>query len=243
MLYKSRLKSQNWAGESIGILVVECFYPFLPGNVVNANSYNFPVRFALVEGGTPERLLYQADMSMLDAVIAGAKKLEAEGVRAIVCACGFFALFHKQVRDAVNIPVMGSSLLQVPFIHQITGKRVGIVTADSSCLKPVHFENTAISPDIPVAIEGLETSQAFHRGILENVGELDDDAICEDVVKAALRLVEKHDDIGAILLECSDTPRYAHAVQAATGLPVFDFTTMIDYVHNALTRVPFKGTM
>ena len=47
--YRSRLKSQSWAGETIGILVLDCFYPYIPGNVANANTFGFPVRYATGE--------------------------------------------------------------------------------------------------------------------------------------------------------------------------------------------------
>ena len=243
MIYKSRLKSQSWAGETIGIMVLDCFYPFLPGNVANATTYDFPVRYAVVEGATAERLLYQADPTLIEPFIAAACKLQDEGVRAITGACGFMALFQKELAAAVDIPVFASSLLQVPFIHQITGKRVGIVTADSTCLKPEHFSGTGISKDIPLAIGGMETKEAFMQGIIANIGELDDDGICKGAVEVAQALKAEHDDLGAILLECSDLPPYAHAIQAATDLPVFDFITMIKYVHTSLACTPYSGVI
>ena len=49
-------------------------------------------------------------------VVEAAKELEAEGVRAIVGACGYFAHFQKQVADAVSVPVFLSSLCQLPLI-------------------------------------------------------------------------------------------------------------------------------
>ena len=36
--------------------------------------------------------------------------------------------------------------------------------------------------------------------------------------------------MSAILLECSNMPPYAYAVQRATGLPVFDCTTLSNYM-------------
>lgn len=241
MIYKSRLKSQSWAGETIGILVLDCYYPFLPGNVANATTFDFPVRYAVVEGATADRLLYQADPTLIEPFITAACKLQNEGVKAIAGACGFMALFQKKIAAAVDIPVLASSLLQVPFMYQITGKRSGIITADSTCLNYAHFLGAGISEDIPLAIGGMETNEAFMRGVIANCGELDDDGIRKGVVKVAQELQAQHEDLGAILLECSDLPPYAHAVQAATGLPVFDFITMINYMHEVHARKPYNG--
>ena len=63
----------------------------------------------------------------------------------------------------------------------------------------------------------------------------------DSVVEAAEKLVTEHDDVGAILLECSDIPPYAYRVQQATGLPVFDFITLINWAHDAVTQTPYYG--
>ncbi|MDX8466898.1 aspartate/glutamate racemase family protein [Mesorhizobium sp. VK23B] len=242
-VYKSRLRSQSWAGETIGIIVLECYYPFLPGNVANASTYTFPVRYALAEGVTGEKLLYGSTESLLEPFIAAAHKLEAEGVKAITGACGFMALFQKEIAASVNIPVFVSSLLQVNFMHQITNKRVGIICADSTCLKPEHLAGTGVSTSVPLAITGMEGCEAFNQGIRANIGELDDEGIRTGIVSVAQDLVSQYPDVGSILLECSDLPPYAHAVQEATGLPVFDFITMINHVHESLSRTRYTGVI
>lgn len=242
-IYKSRLKSQNWAGETIGIIVLDCEYPFIPGNVANATTYNFPVRYAVAEGADNHRLIYHRDPALLEPFIQAAQKLEAEGVHAITGACGFMALFQQEIAASVDIPVLMSSLLQVPFIHQITGKRVGVISADKSNLTQEHLRKSGIAEGIPLALGGMEGNAAFPQAIFYPNGTLADDAICAGVVKVAQRLQVDHADLGAILLECSDLPPYAHAVQAATGLPVFDCVTMINHVHETLTRKPYVGAI
>ncbi len=241
MIYRSRSKSQSWAGETIGIIVLDCEYPYIPGNVANATTYDFPVRYAAVNGATNDRLIYSRDPALLTPFIEAAQKLEAEGVKAITSGCGFMALFQKEIAAAVNIPVFLSSLLQVPFIYQITGKRVGIISASSKNLTPAHLENTGISDTILLAVAGMEDNRAFTQAIFEPDGTLDDDAIREGVVEVAIKLQSDYPDMGAILLECSDLPPYAHAVQAVTGLPVFDFITMIKHVHTTLACRPYAG--
>ena len=38
-------KTQSWYGEQIGILILDAAYPCVPGNVGNATTYDYPVRF------------------------------------------------------------------------------------------------------------------------------------------------------------------------------------------------------
>lgn len=243
MIYRIGRKTQSWYGETIGILILDASYPCIPGNVGNASTFPFPVRYQEVQGATIDRLLNQRDPTLSEAFIQAAMNLRDCGVRAITGACGFMALFQQEVSSALDIPVFLSSLLQIPFLFQITRKPVGILTANAECLTPRHFESCHIGPDIPLAIAGMEKQREFREAILEEKGTLDSSKIEAEVVEVAKELVSRNPNIGSILLECSDLPPYAHAVQAATGLPVFDFITMIEYVHRSFVRTPFTGHM
>ena len=106
-VYKIKSKTRSWDGETIGILILDAAYPCVPGNVGNATTYPFPVRFKEIRGSSIERLLNERDPELLKPFIEGARELEAEGVGAITGACGFMALFQKQVAESVEIPVRG----------------------------------------------------------------------------------------------------------------------------------------
>jgi Asp/Glu/hydantoin racemase len=242
-VYHIHRKTQAWYGESIGILILDAAYPCVPGNVGNASTFPFPVRYEKVTGASIDRLLNQQDPALAEPFIQAAKNLQDHGVKAVTGACGFMALFQQEVARHLEIPVFLSSLLQIPFIHQITGKTTGIITADATCLQTRHFESVGVSPDLPVAIAGMENQPEFVSAVLKEKGSLDSDKVQDEVVAVARELVASRPDIGAILLECSDLPPYGHAVQAAVGLPVFDFFTMIHYVNFALVRSPFSGFM
>ena len=146
--YKIRSKSRSWDGEPIGILILDAAYPCVPGNVGNATTYPFPVRYHEVRGASIERLLNQRDPALLEPFIEGARKLEAEGVRAITGACGFMALFQQEIADSVDIPVFMSSMLQVPFIVRTLkrGQKVGIISANASVMTEQHLRNVGITP-------------------------------------------------------------------------------------------------
>ncbi len=66
-------------------------------------------------------------------------------------------------------------------------------------------------------------------------------AVEGEVVATARRLVDEHESVKAILLECSLLPPYAAAVQQAVNLPVFDYITMINYVFNAVVKQRYDG--
>ncbi|MFN2357091.1 MAG: aspartate/glutamate racemase family protein [Desulfotignum sp.] len=242
-VYHINRKTQAWYGESIGILILDAAYPCIPGNIGNAGTFGFPVRYQKVADASIDRLLNQQDPSLAEPFIQAARKLQDQGVRAVTGACGFMALFQQQVAESVDIPVFLSSLLQIPFIHQITKKKIGIITANASCLRPGHFTSAGVSLDLPLVIAGMEDQPEFRDAVLMEKGSLDSDKIRNEVVEVAKELVQNHPDIGSILLECSDLPPYAHAVQSAVKLPVFDFFTMINYVHTTLVRSPFSGFM
>lgn len=242
-VYTVKRKTQSWYGEQIGILILDAAYPCVPGNVGNATTYDYPVRFQEVRGATIDRLLNQRDPTLRDVFIEAAVDLQSRGVKAITGACGFMAYFQEEVAGAVEVPVFLSSLMQIPFMQALCGGTVGIITADASRLTPRHFEACKVPAHIPLAVAGMEDQKEFREAILEEKGTLDSEAIGDEVTRIALTLTQEHPEIRSILLECSDLPPYAQAIQTATGRPVFDFITMINYVQQSVTRRPYIGSM
>ena len=232
-------------GTSIGILLLNTRIPFIPGDVGNSSTYNFPIVYKVVDDLLTDRLVVEAAPSLAEPIIRAARALESEGVSAITSDCGYMALFQKEVASSVNIPVFLSSWMQVPFINRMLQphKKIGAIVADSRYIRKEILENAGIDDSIPLVIGGLENKQGFWSGIMKEEGILDTDLVETEVLEATTELVHNNPDIGAILLECSCLPPYAAAVQASLGLPVFDFITMINYVYSCLAKSPYTGTM
>ena len=87
----------------------------------------------------------------------------------------------------------------------------------------------------------MEGCPEFENVVFRDQHELDVVRMQEEVVGVATKLVAQHPEVRAILLECSVLPPFARAVQGATHLPVFDFTTLVTMVHSSLVRTPFEG--
>lgn len=231
-------------GESIGILLIDSEAPYIPGDVANATTYDFPVRFQRVSGLTVDRIL-KHDMTALKDVVAAGKELQKEGVRAITSDCGFMILYQEQLARELEVPVFLSSMLQIPFMQQILPQRakVGILTVDSDSLTTDILEKTGSTKLDQLCIQGLQEKPFFSDAFLRETGTLHYKEVEKEVVEAAVKLQQAHGDLGALLLECSVLPPYAASVQEATGLPVFDFVTMIRYMHLAVLQERRKGSM
>ena len=226
----------NLGGFSVGILVLDTRFPRVPGDIGNASTFDFPVLYHPVVGATSDRVVRRTDRELLPRFVEGARALEALGVSAITTSCGFLAKFQSELSAAVAVPVFTSSLMLVPLVHRMLapGRAVGVMTVDASSLGPAHLAGAGITADVPIVVTGLQTEKEFTRVLLEDLEILDVDAARQEHVAVARRLVAEHPQVGAIVLECTNMPPYAADVQAATGLPVFDVTSLIRMVHGAV---------
>ena len=235
----------NICGVTIGVLCLDSSFPKPPGHIKNPSGLSFPVLYETVRGATVAKLVNDPSPEFIVPFIEAAMRLEAEGVRAITGSCGFLALFQRELAEAVSVPLFASSLIQVPLVHNLMGRRgkVGVLTASGPNLTPRHFAAVGAG-DIPVAIQGMEDYREFREVILEGQrSEMDIAKIENEVLAAAKLLVKSNPEVGAMVLECTDMPPYAHKLQQRLGLPIFDLTTLATMVHDAVLRLPYEGIM
>lgn len=227
------------SGYAIGIITVDLIYPKLPGNVANATTYPFPVKYKAVSFEIEQ--LFAGDPAIREQILNAARELEQEGVRAIVGACGYFAHFQKDIAEVVDIPVFMSSLCQLPMIKNAFSpkKKIAVLAASGDDLDNRILEKVGTDTD-RLIVQNIGSLESF-SSIRWGRPEIDNGKLKADLAEIAVKLVEDNPDIGAILLECSDLPPYAKAIQAATGLPVFDFNTMIDLVYHSVVQKTYYG--
>ena len=73
---------------ALGIMLLDTKFPRIPGDVGHPSSYPFPIRKITIPGATIKRAVYEADASLLESFIKGARQLESER-----CLC-----HHEQLR-------------------------------------------------------------------------------------------------------------------------------------------------
>ena len=235
----------NISGVPIGILCLETYYGRPPGHLRNASTFRFPVMYRIVKGATAKRVVMEADSKLLGPFIEAAQDLEKEGVMAVTGSCGFLALFQNELADAVDIPLFTSSLIQIPMIYGMLRRhqKVGILTASKSTLSGAHLKAVG-AEGVPVCVAGMDDQQEFCEVVIEGRrNELDLGRLGKEVLAVVDRLAEDHPEMGALLIECTDLPPFAHLIQERIGLPVFDIVTLTNMVYETLARTPYQGIM
>lgn len=227
----------------IGLLCLDTHFAKPPGHIRCTSSLPFPVRKAVVKGTTIAELLERPSLEFFAPFLDAARELEAAGCAAITGSCGFMALYQQELAAQVSIPVFSSSLIQIPLMHQMAGGRgrVGVITARASALTRAHFEAVGAG-NVPVAVAGMEAQPEFSDVILQNRRTaIDAEKLTAELVAAGWQLLQGAPDVTSVVLECTDLPPYAAALQAALGLPVADLTTLTNMVYSITARSSYQG--
>ena len=230
-------------GYKIGIIVLDSQIPRIPGDLGNATTYRFPVLYKVVKGASIERVVNGTDLSLLQPFIEAAKELEAAGCKAITTSCGFLAIFQKEMSTAVKVPVFTSSLIQINFVRSMLSPEqdIGVIVSEPKNLTQRHLDGVGLTAT-GLVIKGVEDS-CFIRATHTDEPSFDPELMKQQVVDTALNMVRENTNIGAIVLECTNLPPYSAAIHEATGLPVFDIITLINYIYAALSPQEYLGHM
>ncbi|MEM8948134.1 MAG: aspartate/glutamate racemase family protein [Pseudomonadota bacterium] len=227
--------------KTLGILMLNTRFPRVPGDIGDPDTFPYGVRYAVIEPATVDKIV-TADGptgSIMDAFVEAAHGLVDEGVAGLTTSCGFMAIAQKELAGRCRVPVVASSLCQIPLVQSTlpAGKRVGVLTIDSSQLTAAHFVGVGAPTDLP--IEGVEGGRELARIIQNDLPTLDVEKAEADVVDAGRRLIVKAPDVGAIVLECTNMAPYAQSLAAAVGLPVYDIIGLLGWWHRGLTPPAF----
>jgi len=221
-------------GVSIGIIMLDTGFQRLPGDIGNAATWPFPVQYGLVRNVTGRQVLSDKAGDTLEIFVRAANDLVALGVDGITTSCGFLALLQPQLAARCDVPVMTSSLQQIPLVQQLLrpGERIGILTADRDALKPAHFLAIGCSPDHPVV--GMAPDSRFRQNLLQDALIVDHGDHQKEALRMARELMDTYEGIGAIVCECTNLAPHSHAIASTFGVPVFDIVSMTKWFHSGL---------
>ncbi|MEM4091034.1 MAG: aspartate/glutamate racemase family protein [Thermoplasmatales archaeon] len=230
---------KNFYGYELGILMLNSRFPRGIGDVGNALSYDFPVIFHTVKTINIQNAVIKPNENLLEPLIIGAKSLEEIGVKAITTSCGFLVLYQDAIAKELTVPFFSSTLLLIPLIEKIVKNKILIITANSTSLGRNHFRAAGVKNYSRLIVKGLEGMPEFRRAILRDSQDMDRYKIGQEVIKVVADALNEDDNIGSILLECHNLPPYSERISREFGLPVFDFFSLVNLIHESFSKRRF----
>lgn len=227
-------------GATVGILMLETRFPRVIGDMGNAQTWPYPVQYRVVRGATPDLVVRNNAAALSNLFIDAARDLVANGADGITTNCGFLALIQQEMKQAIGVPVATSSLMQVPWIQSLlpAEKQVGILTISAHSLTEQHLNAANVALNTPVV--GTDPNGEFSSGILDDRPTLNLEQCRQENLDAADRLMSASDNIGAIVLECTNMVPYAADIRKLTGVPVYSIYSFVNWFQAGLLPVRFS---
>lgn len=226
-------------GVDIGIMMLETDFPRPVGDVANGMTFAFPIHYEIAFGATPPQVVDHAAEGLLDRFVEAGQRLLKRGARALSTSGGLLAVFQDELTKRLNVPIATSSLLQVGMILKVlpTDQTVGLVTINGSSMDERHFNGAGISEQDRnrLVVIGMEDSKHFYPVVVGEDGPLDVERAVEEIVAACVAAIECNPSIRGFVFECTNLPPASNAVREVTGFPVWDSTTLINWLHGGVT--------
>ncbi len=213
----------------LGIVMLDTRFPRIPGDIGHPEAFGVPVNFRVMKGIWPDRVVQSAAGLRAGRVVPGlvmvARQLARDGAKAITTSCGFLVLLQKELQAAVKVPVITSSLMQLPGLLA-THAKVGVLTISAGKLGQEHIRAAGVPRERlkDVLVQGVDPKGEFATAILGNLLYMDVIKTSEEVVAAAVALKKREPSLEHVVLECTNMPPYREAIEAATGMKTWALT-------------------
>jgi hypothetical protein len=206
----------------LGIIMLDTQFPRPLGDVGHPGTFGVKVHLDKLKGVWPAKVVTSAASLRQARLVPGfqgiVRAMQMRGVQAITTSCGFLVLLQKELQSVAKIPVVTSSLLQLPALLA-KEPQVGVLTIQAASLGAEHLRAAGVPRERlkDVIIQGMPPRGEFVSKILGNQTTLDLAQAEKEVVAAALALQACAPQLKTLVLECTNLPPYQAAMEAATG--------------------------
>ncbi len=213
----------------LGVVMLDTQFPRPEGDIGHPSAFGVPTRRCVVSGAWPDKIVQSGAGLRKGRVVTPmlqlVRRLEHDGARAITTSCGFLVLLQKEMQAAVKVPVITSSLLQLPGLLKLHAK-VGVLTISAGKLGVEHLRAASVPTGrlLDVVVQGVDVKSEFSTAILGNRAAMDLDKAAFEVVAAAVALKQREPTLVCVVLECTNMPPYRAAIETATGMKTWALT-------------------
>lgn len=223
--------NKQFGGYNIGILVMKSWVPKLPGHISCASNYDFPVYYYVVDDSNVN-IIHSGDKVIIPKIMEGIEYLKNIGCKAVMSSCGYFAHFQKEISEKSDIPVFLSSICLIPFLLRLHKDKLLVLCYNKEKLTDNLFDACGVTEKMRERIVIADVINENELGnIIKNQGHYNILKAKNEIVNISNQMCRKNDNISAILIECTDLPPHAYAIQEETNLPVYDPVSMVKFVN------------
>jgi hypothetical protein len=162
----------------LGIIMLDTQFPRPKGDVGHAETFGVSTHVDVFKGVWPAKVVTSAASLRQARMVPGfqgiVRNMQARGVQAVTTSCGFLVLLQKELQAVAKIPVVTSSLLQLPALLA-KEPQVGVLTISSGSLSAEHLRAAGVPKERlkDVIIQGVPAGTEFVNKILGNQPTLD----------------------------------------------------------------------
>ena len=213
----------------LGVLMLDTKFPRPEGDIGHPSAFNVPTQRCVIAGAWPDKIVQSAaglrKGRVVTPILQLVRRMAQDGAKAITTSCGFLVLLQKDMQAQVSIPVVTSSLLQLPGLLAMHQK-VGVLTISSSKLGAEHLRAAGVPKArmADVVVQGVDAHSEFATAILGNQAAMNLAQAESDVLAAAIALKQREPTLACVVLECTNMPPYREAIEAATGMKTWALT-------------------
>lgn len=114
------------------------------------------------------------------------------------------------------------------------------MTASLEAITEGNLDDNGIK-DIPLAIKGMDDFDYFQTVFVKDqLANFNTKRVKAEVIKAAIDLRNSSNKLGAVVLECTNMSPYAYDIQKYISLPVFDISTLMQWVYTGFIKERFN---
>ena len=207
----------------LGVLMLDTQFPRPEGDIGHPSAFGVPTRRCVIAGAWPEKIVQSGHGlrkgRVVTPILQLVRRLENDGAKAITTSCGFLVLLQKEMQAQVKIPVITSSLLQLPALLTQHPK-VGVLTISSRKLGVEHLRAAGVPRErmADVVVQGVDAKCEFATAILGNRAAMNLEQAAADVLAAAIALKQRAPGLQCLVLECTNMAPYRVEIEAATNM-------------------------
>ena len=219
----------------IGVLMLNTVFPRLIGDIGREESFSYPVERYYVKGATSKSVVL-SDEDICQNFIEGALQLEKNGCTVVTTSCGFLIKYQSKIADKLKIPFVSSSLLLFDMLTKAysNNKTIGVLTASKNNLQKLQTDVCDITKisQCSCGMDGTYFYDVYVKNEVTDENTLDIKQLYIDLLNKAKELIDNHQDMSAIILECTNMSPFKLQLKQDLGLPVYDVNSLITYILN-----------